>query len=34
MTKELSILDTKGSEVGQISLDEKVFCVEPNVHVN
>lgn len=33
MTKELSILDTKGSEVGQISLDEKVFCVEPNVHV-
>lgn len=33
MTKELSILDTKGTEVGQISLDEKVFCVEPNVHV-
>lgn len=33
MTKELSILDTKGAEVGQISLDEKVFCVEPNVHV-
>src|SRR5574344_915694 len=33
MTKEVSILNTKGSAVGQISLDEKVFGVEPNLHV-
>ena len=33
MTKEVSILNTKGSAVGQISLDETVFGVEPNMHV-
>ena len=33
MTKEVSILNTKGSAVGQIVLDEKVFGVEPNLHV-
>ena len=33
MTKEVSILKTKGSAVGQIALDEKVFGVEPNLHV-
>ncbi len=33
MTKEVSILNTKGSAVGQIALDEKIFGVEPNLHV-
>ena len=33
MTKELSILSTSGKQVGQIALDEKVFGVEPNLHV-
>ena len=33
MTKEVSIRNTKGSAVGQIALDEKVFGVEPNLHV-
>ena len=33
MTKEVSILNTKGSAVGQIALEEKVFGVEPNLHV-
>ena len=33
MTKEVSILSTDGKQVGQISLDEKVFGVEPNIHV-
>ena len=33
MTKEVSILNTKGSAVGQMALDEKVFGVEPNLHV-
>lgn len=33
MTKEVSILNTKGSAVGQISLDDNVFGVEPNLHV-
>lgn len=33
MTKEVSILNTKGSAVGQMSLDEKIFGVEPNLHV-
>ena len=33
MAKEWSILDIKGSEVGQISLNENIFCIEPNVHV-
>ena len=33
MTKEVSILNTKGSAVGQIALDEQVFGVEPNLHV-
>lgn len=33
MTKEVSILNTSGKQVGQIALDEKVFGVEPNLHV-
>ncbi len=33
MTKEVSILSTSGKQVGQISLDDKVFGVEPNLHV-
>lgn len=33
MTKEVSILNTSGKQVGQISLDDKVFGVEPNIHV-
>ena len=33
MTKEISILSTSGKQVGQIALDEKVFGVEPNLHV-
>ncbi len=33
MAKEVSILSTDGKQVGQISLDEKVFGVEPNMHV-
>lgn len=33
MAKEVSILSTDGKQVGQISLDEKVFGVEPNLHV-
>ena len=33
MTKEVSILSTNGKQVGQIALDEKVFGVEPNLHV-
>ena len=33
MTKEISILSTNGQQVGQIALDDKVFGVEPNIHV-
>ena len=33
MTKEVSILSTNGQQVGQIALDDKVFGVEPNIHV-
>ena len=33
MTKEISILNIQGNAVGQIALDEKVFGIEPNVHV-
>ena len=33
MTKEVSILSTSGKQVGQIALDDKVFGVEPNLHV-
>lgn len=33
MTKEVSILNTSGKQVGQIALDDKVFGVEPNIHV-
>ena len=33
MAKEVSILSTDGQQVGQISLDDKVFGVEPNIHV-
>ena len=33
MAKEVSILSTDRKQVGQISLDEKVFGVEPNIHV-
>ena len=31
MSKE--ILSTKGKALGEISLDEKVFGIEPNIHV-
>ena len=33
MTKEVYILSTNGQQVGQIALDDKVFGVEPNIHV-
>ncbi len=33
MTKEISILSASGKQVGQITLDDKVFGVEPNLHV-
>ncbi len=33
MTKEISILSTSGKQLGQIALDDKVFGVEPNLHV-
>ena len=33
MTKEISILSTSGKQVGQIALADKVFGVEPNLHV-
>lgn len=33
MTKEVSILSTNGKQVGQMALDEKVFGVEPNIHI-
>ncbi len=33
MTKEVSILSTNGQQVGKIALDDKVFGVEPNIHV-
>ncbi len=33
MTKEVSILNTNGKQVGRIALDDKVFGVEPNLHV-
>lgn len=33
MTKEVSILNTSGNQVGSITLDDKVFGVEPNIHV-
>lgn len=33
MAKQLSVLNITGSEVGQITLDENIFGVEPNIHV-
>ena len=33
MAKEVSILNISGKQIGQISLDDKVFGVEPNIHV-
>ena len=33
MSKEISVLSAKGKSVGEISLDEKVFGIEPNIHV-
>lgn len=33
MAKEISILSITGKQVGQITLDDKVFGVEPNLHV-
>ncbi len=33
MSKEISLLSTNGKSLGQIALDENVFCVEPNIHV-
>ena len=33
MSKELTILSTSGVQLGQISLDDSVFGLEPNLHV-
>ena len=33
MTQTVKLLNTKGSELGELNLDEKVFGVEPNIHV-
>ena len=33
MSKELTILSTSGANLGQISLDDNVFGLEPNLHV-
>lgn len=33
MSKELTILSANGKKLGQITLDDKVFGVEPNLHV-
>lgn len=33
MSKQLIIHDSKGSNVGQIDLEDNVFGVEPNIHV-
>lgn len=33
MTQTVKLLDTKGSELGELNLDDKVFGVEPNIHV-
>jgi len=33
MTQTVKLLNTKGSELGEINLDDKVFGVEPNIHV-
>ena len=33
MSKEISLLSTSGKSLGQITLDEAVFGVEPNLHV-
>jgi len=31
--KTVKLLNTKGSELGEVNLDDKVFGVEPNIHV-
>ena len=33
MTQTVKLLNTKGSELGELNLDENVFGVEPNIHV-
>lgn len=33
MSKQIKILSSNGSNVGQIDLDDKVFGIEPNIHV-
>ncbi len=33
MSKEITILSATGKQLGQISLDDNVFGVEPNIHV-
>lgn len=33
MTQTVKLLNTKGSELGELNLDDKVFGVEPNIHV-
>lgn len=33
MNKELTLLSTNGKKLGEITLNEKVFGVEPNLHV-
>lgn len=33
MSKQLTLHSSNGAQVGQVDLDEKVFGVEPNIHV-
>ena len=33
MTQTVKLLNTKGSELGELSLNDEVFGVEPNIHV-
>ena len=33
MSKELQLKSISGKSLGEITLDEKVFGVEPNIHV-
>ena len=33
MTQTVKLLNTKGSELGELNLDDNIFGVEPNIHV-
>ena len=33
MTQTVKLLNTKGSELGELNLNDEVFGVEPNIHV-